>query len=406
MKIVKSQTLSWVFFGLAALVFLYRGPARLVMSEFNDFSVPYVSARLWLKGVDPYPNTRFMDEWVEAGGKRFVNRGSPLTTRPAYPPITIVAISPFAFLRRQAAQIVFCVVFLALFSSVLWRLRFAGPFLLGFVLLFAPIHTGISKGNLVMLSIAVALLAVLARDSWLKGVLLGFAMCLKPQAVVWLWLHYLVRREWRVAGTSFATVTCALCIAVLRLPSTWIGSLRANLQIFTAIGGVNDFTTQNPSRFELLNLQVPLYSITHDYFESNVAAWFITAILLAVWAILTYRRDFELLGLGVVSLIGLLPAYQRYYSLSIMLILFAYVAERRARLSLLLLAPFLIPWVQIAQKMSDEKLMRGPIFSTNPLMQVVILPFATWLVVAVVLIGLRAMKQKVFKPWRLVPEAP
>jgi hypothetical protein len=364
----------------------------MMRAEFNDLSTPYVSARLWLRGLDPYQQSSFMQEWTRAGGVRFTNRGSSTTTRPAYPPPTLPALAPLAILPWKVARIVFALLATALYGFVVWKLRKASPLTLAIVVGMSSVGTAIGGGNLAILAIELAVLAGLDPKPTRSGLLLGLSICLKPQLGAWLLLYYLLTRRWRIASTAIATASCLLALALLRLPSTWIASYKDNLSHFFSIGGVNDFTTANPSRFELVNLQVVAFSIVHDYAMSNLIAWTLTGILLAAWAVWCIRKDHGLLAMGTVALIGLLPVYQRFYNLPIVLLVIVWaIHEKKIQLQRIF-ALLVIPWTALIERFSNDRMMTGPVYHAHWLLQAVALPWITWFLLAVISVGLWRMR--------------
>jgi hypothetical protein len=364
----------------------------MMRAEFNDLSTPYVSARLWLHGLDPYKQSAFMQEWTQAGGTRFTNRGSSTTTRPAYPPPTLPALVPLAILPWKIARIVFVLLATTLYGFVIWRLRQASLLTLAIVVGMSSVGTAIGGGNLAILAIELAVLASLDSKPTRSGLLLGLSICLKPQLGAWLLLYYVITRKWRIATTAIATASCSLALALLRLPSTWIASYKDNLSHFFSIGGVNDFTTANPSRFELVNLQVVAFSITHDYALSNLIAWTLTGILLGIWAVWCVRKDHGLLAMGTVALIGLLPVYQRFYNLPIVLLVVAWAIHEKNILLQRIFVTLVIPWTALIERLSNDRMMTGPVYYSHRIFQAVALPWITWFLLAVISVGLWRMK--------------
>jgi hypothetical protein len=378
---------------LAVLVFVIRGPLRMMHAEFNDLSSPYVSSRLWIHGSDPYEHSLFMQEWTRAGGAWFVDRGSSTTTRPAYPPPTLPVLAPLAILPWNYARVVFALLASSLYGAIVWKLRRASLLTLAIVIAMSSVGTAIGGGNVAIIAIELAVLGTLAVAPVPSGLLIGLSICIKPQLAIWLLLYYLLTRRWRIAATAIATISCSCLLAILRLPSTWFHSYTTNLSHFLSIGGVNDFTDGNPSRFELVNLQVIAYSATHDYSLSNLIAWIVSGTLLAIWAVWCFRKDSGLLALGTVALIGLLPLYQRFYNLPIVLILIAWAVENDNVLLQRMFAPLVIPWSAILQRLSDDRLMTGPIYNRHWIVQVAALPLTTWLLLAIVAIALFEMRR-------------
>ncbi|HEX6879216.1 MAG TPA: glycosyltransferase family 87 protein [Terriglobales bacterium] len=385
---------SVLLFSAATLVFVLRGPVRMMRASYNDLSSPYVSSRLWLGGANPYDSQLFMSEWTRAGGAPFIARGSSTTTRPAYPPPTLPVLAPLAAANWKTARVLFALMASSLFALILWRLRHVSLVTLVLLLAMSSIATCIGGGNIAILAIELAVLSSIIPPSPTTGVLLGLSICLKPQLAVWLLLYYVFTRRWSVALTTIATVATSTLIALSRMPGGWLAAYLSNLSHFLAIGGVNDFTTSNPSRFELLNLQVLVFSLAGDYALSNLIAWIITGALLSLWSIWCLRKDTGLLALATVSLIGLLPLYQRLYNLPILLLFVTWAIRKDYRWLPYALIPLSIPWTAIFQKLSNDRLMTGPVWNSHWLYQVLLLPHLTWIVLALIGFGLFEMRRE------------
>jgi len=110
-------------------------------------------------------------------------------------------------------------------------------------------------------------------------------------------------------------------------------------------GGVNDFSSANPIRFDLVNFQVVLSQLVSSPQLAQYLS--ITATLIALLLWLWFRRGVPeqpiLLDLAVFSLITLLPVYHhRFYDASLLVFAVAWaVAELRGAASV-------NPWVCIA----------------------------------------------------------
>ncbi len=386
---------SILLFLAATLIFVVRGPVRMMRAGYNDLSSPYVSSRLWLRGENPYDSQLFMSEWTRSGGAPFIARGSSTSTRPAYPPPTLPALAPLAAANWKTSRVLFALLATALFALIIWKLRHASLATLALIIAMSSIATGIGGGNIAILAIELAVISSLIPPGPATGVLLGVSICLKPQLAIWLFLYYVFTRRWSVAIATVGTVATSTLLALSRMPRNWLDSYLSNLSHFLAIGGVNDFTTSNPSRFELLNLQVLAFSLTTDYALSNLIAWIITGALLFLWSIWCLRKDTGLLALATVSLIGLLPLYQRLYNLPIILLFVAWTVRNNHRWLPAMLIPLAVPWTAIFQKLSNDRLMTGPVWNSNWTYQVLLLPHLTWFVLALIGFGLLEMRRAV-----------
>jgi len=104
---------------------------------------------------------------------------------------------------------------------------------------------------------------------------------------------------------------------------------------------------------------VPFYSLFNSIRAANLLAWAVSALLAIFWIPLFLRgRGFNSgaywLGLGSLSLLALLPAYQRNYNAGVILFIalwaFKNIQEPLAQAALLVSAPFLIPGEAILRR--------------------------------------------------------
>jgi hypothetical protein len=166
-------------------------------------------------------------------------------------------------------------------------------------------------------------------------------------------------------------------IAFLRLPAGWLHSYRDNLHYFQAVGGVNDFTTANPIRFDLLNLQVILYFLFRDYRTVNLIAWGVAVLLLLI----CWRRK---AGLAACVLVGLLPFYQRIYNAGLVVLVIGWGLDRIRHWSgkavLLVSAIFLVPGGALLQRLHQSGRISQFAWEHNIALNLFLGPQATWAV--------------------------
>jgi hypothetical protein len=371
-RIIKTFCLILLFGTLAE--FIARGPLRAV-SLSSDFAVPYLAARAWRAGDNPYDHDALDRIWREAGGEQG-KKPIKTTTPSVYPPTTLILLSPLTFLPWKITRysvliinVIFTILVIRLLLSIAqfesgdWRAILFWAIALG----FAPLHTGIALGNLAVPSASSALLAVWAalrkKDS-IAGLLLALALSLKPQIGGIVWLGYLLQRRWRICAIAAAASLMLALIAIGRLELgqvDWVNSWVSNYHDFVAEGRSNDPTASNVSRHHLLNLQWLLHTFLEQRWLVNLLVLgFVGSQFAVLWA--TNKKSDEpengLLFFSVLIVLGLLGSYHRFYDATLLilpllwsLIAWSGLQKKKARLSLLLIIPFLAPGAVILKEL-------------------------------------------------------
>lgn len=336
---------------LAAGIFWHRGPARSSSDQLNDFAAPYVGARLLLAGQDPYSETRFTSAWVQSGGNTELLHSASITdTHPAYPLSTYVALFPLALLNWQDAVDAFRflgvagIALLALQAMRTIPMTFTDRIIaLTCLLLLAPFHSAFGTGNISLLAVECCIAAVLCPAEWTRGVLIGFALCLKPQLAIFPICWWIAQKNWKVGLSAIGLFTATTGIAMLRLGNlVWYNDFSQNLNLFFSAGSPNDPSPLNPSRFELLNLQVIGFSVGLNHWWANVVAWSITlALILLIW--FRRHREADLAGVSAICLSALLPMYARYYNAGLVFLFVICLLRQQRRTGILAAIPFSLP---------------------------------------------------------------
>jgi len=190
---------------LVGVEFGLRGPYRFLVpkSRLNDITYIYVPARAMIQGLDPYDPESFA---------RVCKCDIPATdvrAHSAYPWTIYVLLAPLALLSWSQALYVWAAIQVVFVMLMIWALLslaeltgvWAGAFVLC-ALALAPVHTGLASGNVSIAAIALCALAVWAavsRHNFAAGIMLGAALCLKPQIGICFIAYYALRRNWRVA---------------------------------------------------------------------------------------------------------------------------------------------------------------------------------------------------------------
>jgi Glycosyltransferase family 87 len=409
--------LLWMLLLLSACEFAVRGPLRFpYAANWNDLAQNYAATRLWLRGQDFARPENFASLWE----KEVHATVSPGTTRThiAPPPGTLVLLAPIAVLPWPAAKLVWPMLLVAAAGTIIWSLaRLVGftrsqPRTYGFVafcLALAPLHTGIAGGNETIIVVALCTLGILLaseRHDVVAGVLFGAACSLKPHIGAFLLLYYLLRWRWRVFTAAVAFGMLLVLIVILRMQIagvSWVHDYFHNIQVLAAGNRIDDFTSANPIRFLLINLQVVFYSFTSSATSANIFALATGTLLIAIWGYLTLRetaKETELLALATIAVIGLLPVYHRLYDASILSIpacwcISELTSEMRrvARVALFIMVPFLFPGAAVLQQLARNGRIPES-WVSSWWWNGIVMPHQTWVLLLLVLVLLYALGRK------------
>ena len=381
---------------LGALEFLIRAIIRTKSNWVCDLVPPYLSARLWLQGANPYDTSTSLQSWY-ASGASVADSGMAFSVGSVYPPPTLLLMAPLGLLRWHAAFYAFMALGLLLYGAVVYLLiRLGWPehrsfsdlrkdpkatFFLAFCLGFAPIHTAFHSVNIVLFACCAAILAVVvaARSpgtAWnsaragssytrmtelLVGTGVAAAILIKPTTGIFL-LPWLVReRRWRCIAGVIAACTVITVLSLLPMLAhqglSWLPTYRQNVTALFTHGGNADVSAENPENTDRIDLQMVAFAALADRTLASAAA---AAVYLCLMVAFLQRAGWRRKGifetdqpLGLPLLVaagcltlGLLPSYSRVYSAIVLLPLvfwcFQHLRFKSARWLLLLLSAFLL----------------------------------------------------------------
>jgi hypothetical protein len=348
--------------GVGAAVFLDRGVAR-GLRDSGDLLVPYLGARAWIAGASPY-DTATLDGLRRQSG--IGDTPNWRVTPPLYPPASLVVLSPLALLPWPVARVVWLVtsiVVVAAALAVVWRKLGRGPLaeaacLAGLVLLLAPLHTGLAKGNPAVVAAGLVWLAVASgRHPGRWGpALAGMAVALKPQIGAPFLLLLAARWPRRATGLAIGGAAALLVVGMFRLEiagTDWVAAWLDQTSRAFGPGGPNDASVENDLRYQLLNLQWLLAEWTGvRTARLDLATWVLAgAAFLWLLGRRTSGAPRDLLDTAAaLSPVVLLASYHRTYDAVLLALPIAWAAAnwtgpqgRHARLALLTLAAFLTP---------------------------------------------------------------
>lgn len=371
------KVILWILIFVAAAEFVMRGPVRFLRepTNWNDLSQNYTASKLWLQGQSPSDPRNFSVLWKREAGSRLDL--TDIRTHLAPPLGGLVVLAPIAAFPWKMAKMIWLVVCLSSFALTVWALALAGGFrrgelrTLAFIaacLALAPFQTGLASGNTSILVIGLCALAIWVahrHNDVAAGVLFGVACSMKPQIGAFLVLYYLIQRRWKLFATAVGTTAGLILVAVSYLwlrGASWIQDYLHNARGFVTANSIDDFSSANPIRFTLINLQVPLFSVTGQSKSANLLALAVGGILVCAWIYLVVRsreRAPELLCLGAISIIGLLPVYHRFYDAGLLVVPLCWCmsqtaaqSKRVATVALLLMIPFLAPGTAFLQQLA------------------------------------------------------
>ena len=192
-------------------------------------------------------------------------------------------------------------------------------------------------------------------------------------------------------------------VAVLRLQFAnvpWVQEYVHNARGFFTANNIDDFSAANPIRFTMINLQVPLFSVTGHSSSANLLAFSAGAVLMLSWLYLLIRNgkdESELLSLGAISIIGLLPVYHRFYDAGFLAVPLCWCVAQRmgrakgiTRIAVLLMTPFLAPATAFLLQMAREDRIPGAV-TRSWWWNCAVMPHETWTLLLLSLVLLYAM---------------
>ena len=203
-------------------------------------------------------------------------------------------------------------------------------------------------------------------------------------------LYYLLNRRWRLFATALALTAVLALTAILWLRVSgvsWADDYFHNIKSMATENKIDDFTSANPIRFMLINLQVPVYSFTGSARSANIVALSAGAFLVMAWSYLIIKgraHESELLSLGTIAVICLMPVYHRLYDASLLAIPLGWCLswptgklKNVSRVVFLLLVPFLVPGTALLQQLSGQG--RVPVgWTSSWWWDRVVMPHQTW----------------------------
>jgi Glycosyltransferase family 87 len=181
---------------------IVRGPLRFLSqgSEINDFLPPLVQSRIFVSGEDPYNPLELIRFWPEDTQvpvflRRDVQQGIAVSrdgVPSPYPPTCFALLSPISALPWHLVKLLclaancscaFISIGVLLSLSRLRATSSRAHLFVALALGFAPLHTALASGNLILPVSAAGVGAIWCANrkyATVAGLLLAIATCLKP----------------------------------------------------------------------------------------------------------------------------------------------------------------------------------------------------------------------------------
>jgi len=197
------------------------------------------------------------------------------------------------------------------------------------------------------------------------GILLGIAVCVKPQLGLCFVLYYLVRRRWKIVAIACGWTAALALIAICRLAVSgipWLSTYLENGRKVFAPGAINDFTTSNPVWYNMINLQVLLWQVVRNVSFANWLAASAGIVLLGIWLwLIKQDSSCQLLEVSALVVLSLLPMYHRFYDAALLIWPLGWslliLKQQYRNLVLLIIAciiPFLLPGAALLNQLAEK----------------------------------------------------
>jgi hypothetical protein len=338
-------TVWWISIAVALVMgaLLARNMRHAVsVSGSGDLTTVYAATRAWMHGHDPYDQRQLRREWYASGGVKAVEPDADHTPS-VYPPSTFVVMAPLAAFSWPNARMIWAVMNTAIIAMIILALpalaglRWNDPraiALAAAVIALGPLRNGAMGGQPAIVVTGLIVLAALAAQrgwQWTPGIMLAFACALKPPLAGPFLLYYGLRRQWRLALSGVAVAMTIAFIGVIRLDLSgiaWLPALRANLHAAGMAGAINDTTAWSIKRFEMINLQVLVHTLSDDRRVVSIVVLGLTALAAIIFAGFVSQRSRdqrrELAELAFVASLTLLPLYHRWYDAGLLVFVLAW----------------------------------------------------------------------------------
>ncbi|MDE3148136.1 MAG: DUF2029 domain-containing protein [Acidobacteriota bacterium] len=358
--------------------FVYQDTFRLAY-PVNDLTTPWVSSKTFMLGKNPYSD---IQEFERIWAATPISKPSLCSDIPcilsaypmAYPPTALALIAPlglvpwrtavYAYLAGSAVLVLGALLLLAQKLRFPWRdpRKF---YFIAFALALAPLHSSIHEVNLntAVIACLCAAIGFMSTRPYLSGIAIAIGMCLKPQVAIFFFAYPWLRKKWK---TAFAALAAGMAISAGSLiwmsvhHVHWLKAYLSELSQFSSPQvSANFYYYAERGNFQLLNLQILAFQLTHSPRWSSILSWSTFTLFAAISVFLICTRvseKNESIGIAIISILTLLPFYQRYYTAEILLFVLFWAVEnwrlKSAKATHLLMLPLLLPLAAMTENVS------------------------------------------------------
>jgi len=267
----------------------------LLQSSWPDFSIFYHSARVAIKGIDPYTL-----QGIFIGG--FL-----------YSPICLVLFYPFALLPFVIAGQIWAIVSIICFSFGCWLLLKMYKTERNYVLVciagilvfnFFPVKFTLGAGqinNVVFLLIAAALYTGKKKKVFLSGALFGLSLLLKyyPLFII---LYLLVKKKWQMLFGLCVTIVVLFSVSFLFFTPVTIFYFFHHVLFSISTSPKNDYYNQALSGFLLRDFG----QLTNSQFTVLNIVLSVVFLIVSLWIIVKRPKSNQNLEISIFVILSLL----------------------------------------------------------------------------------------------------
>jgi hypothetical protein len=260
-------------------------------------------------------------------------------TRFVYPPSAFSFTAPFAMLPWGTTRILWIIITagsLLIASLLAWDLGadhapILSGVLIGYMLANSEVLMVLGNPSGIAISLCVVAVWCFLRERFIfAGILcLAVSLAVKPQEAGLVWLYFLlagrIHRK-RALQTLLATIVLSLpgLLWAWRISPHWMQELHSNIQAFSAHGELNDPGPFSNWAHGLVDLQVVISFFRDDPRIYNPVSYFICAIFLLVWVVVTLRtrpsRAKAWLAIAAIVPLSMLPVHHHLYDTKLLLL--------------------------------------------------------------------------------------
>lgn len=312
-----------------------------------DFRIVYIASRCMIEHRDPYSETDFLHVFQEEGG---IVPSDPIERQKfqdavmavVYLPTALLLIAPFAALGWGAAQVLWTIFTIGLFTlacCLIWSI--AADYSLPvatclLALMLANSEVLFAFGNAAGVAISLCAIAVwcffTGRFASVGVVFLAVSLAIKPHdsAAVWLYL-LVVGGAYRKRALQSVLIACGLGVLAAgwtyQVSPHWIQEIRSNLELVSTRGGVADpgpAGISNGTGGMIIALQSAVSIFRDDSHSYDLITWVVCTPLLIAWLVRTFRHGLAhaqiWLALAAIAPLSMLPVYHRAYDAKLLVL--------------------------------------------------------------------------------------